>query len=107
MSEAQNRINVYTCPHGHKTVTINRDQGTTPFLIRCPDLTCDDMAQSCMYQCDQTLKPQFEWYRPSEAEQQSLEPEVLEHVQRGGLLKRRISHEDLELRYGFAGPRQG
>ena len=89
--------NVYTCKQNHRTVTIDRDDGTTPFMIQClfgPEGSapvCKSMAESSFYRCDQSLVATHEWYKPS-AEEMSREkrPAILQHVAMGGLLLRRI-----------------
>lgn len=58
------KINVYTCPKGHKTISIDRVEGTTPFMISC--IKCGEMSNSCFYSCDQTLIPEIEWIKPDD-----------------------------------------
>src|SRR4051794_26368560 len=97
------RINVYRCPHGQDTVTIDAVEGTTPFMIRCR-CGCDEMAQSQMYRVDQTLRPNYEWYSPDQAERKKLDPATREHVRMGGLLMRRldpIRRDSLANKYGL------
>ena len=97
MTESSGLINVYVCDFGHKTVTRNIDQGTTPFMIGCP--TCKAagtpltqkgfrsvMARSSIYRVDQSLAWTHEWYRPETTE--GLDPATAEHVNMGGLLLR-------------------
>lgn len=113
MTGERNRVNVYTCTAcGHRTTTVDRDEGVTPFMIGCPE--CDTWAHSAFYQVDQTLAPEFEWYRPtadeldaeiSEAVQQvtekfgdahaaevreGLEAAIREHAEKGGLSMRPV-----------------
>lgn len=89
-----NKINAYTCKHGHQTVTINTDDGTTPMQINCRNFdlatltTCGETAMSAFYQCDQGLKPVFEWYKPAPGEKMGKRERA--HVKAGGLLLRRI-----------------
>jgi len=42
----ENKINVYTCPKGHKTVTIDTDEGTTPMMLMCRQKD-DDGKHNC------------------------------------------------------------
>lgn len=86
------KINVYTCPKGHKTVTVDLVDGTTPMFLNCRNITdghaCDQTSRSAWYMCDQTLTPEFEWYRPGPEEK--LNKEERQHCIQGGLLIRRI-----------------
>jgi hypothetical protein len=88
------KINVYVCPQGHRTVTIDAVEGVTPFMIRCrnwPAGGCDDMAQSSFYRVDQNAeRPDWEWHKPNEAELNKLDEATAEHVRRGGLLLRKL-----------------
>ncbi len=86
------RLNVYTCSAGHQTVTIDRDKGTTPFMIGCVESgrLCNRDAMSSCYQVDQSLVPTHEWYAPTERQAKRLHPAERDHVERGGLLLRRI-----------------
>lgn len=91
-----NRINVYTCPRGHLTVTVDRDEGTTPFMMSCSEggHPCLQPAQSSLYRVDQALAPTHEWYKPTLKEAKRKDRRArgtLDHVQRGGLLLRRIT----------------
>ena len=91
--EKAGQINAYTCIKcGEDTVTVNRDEGVTPFIIGCragfPD-TCNGEARSQCYNVSQALVPTHVWYRPDEAETKRLEKrhgEVTgEHIRQGGL----------------------
>lgn len=84
--------NIYKCDDGHLTVTIDRDDGVTPFMTACPKDGCSLMARSHMYheQC-QVFEPSHEWYRPNAIQMaDEARPGVIDHVERGGLLLRRI-----------------
>lgn len=89
-----NRINVYTCPNGHQTVTIDLVEGTTPMILRCRQRAddgkhnCTDFAESAWYRCDQSLTPEYEWYKPDSLK--GLSSEERDHVKLGGLLLRKI-----------------
>jgi hypothetical protein len=90
----ENKINVYTCPAGHRTVTIDRDEGVTPMMMVCRQKAedgkhnCTEYARSGWYHCLQTLTPEYEWYKPESMK--GLSKEEKEHVVRGGLLLRKL-----------------
>ena len=58
--------NRYTCQEcGGQVVTIDSDSGVTPFAIACRvTKDCDGFMFSSFYQVDQSLKPQYEWFKP-------------------------------------------
>ncbi len=77
----QNKINVYTCDKGHKTVTIDREEGTTPFMISCEVEECKTgLARSCMYQTDQGQTPTHEWVKMSDNEMEGMAREVVDKM---------------------------
>lgn len=86
--------NIYTCPKGHETVTVDSDEGVTPFVLRCRQKAddgkhnCTEMAKSAMYDVDQTRKAEYEWFMPSTLK--GLNSSEIEHVRKGGLLLRKI-----------------
>lgn len=92
--EFTGKINTYTCPEGHVTVTINKDDGTTPMMLMCRQKAkdgkhnCTEFAQSAWYRCSQDLTPEYEWYKPDSLA--GLNREEKEHVTMGGLLLRKI-----------------
>ncbi len=91
---SQGKINVYVCQKCRgRTVTIDTDDGTTPFMIKCRSAGgCHEaMAESSFYRVNQNLIPTYEWYRPVGEELAALEGEMKEHVDKGGLCLRRIS----------------
>lgn len=81
-------------PCGHTTITIDREPGVTPFIIKCPN--CGGQAESSMYRIDFSpgTRPSHEFYRPDSLA--ALSPAELDHVQRGGLLFREIAQADAE-----------
>jgi hypothetical protein len=85
---AKNRKNVYACGKGHRTVTVDVDDGVTPMQIRCTHPGCKNLARSSYYQVEQNLKPTHEWYRPETMS--GLSPNDVAHVKSGGLLIRKI-----------------
>ena len=88
MSNFFRRKNVYTCPRGHRTVTVDSAVGVTPFMIGCKAADCCEMAQSSMYRVGPDLVASHEWYVPSVEEFASLDDATREHCKRGGLLLR-------------------
>lgn len=103
-TERVGAFNAYTCPAGHVTVTIDRDAGVTPAFISCPHeemrgnqpvaVACEDRASSSWYRLPADVlwarMATHEWYRPDDAERRKLDRGVADHVNRGGLLIRRI-----------------
>lgn len=97
--ESKGAINVYTCREcGHEQVTINIENGVTPMFTRCRALgtQCKGTAVSSGYQVDQNRRPEYEWYRPKDAELVKFDRHTREHVKQGGLLLRRARIENLE-----------
>lgn len=91
------RINVYTCKTcGHKTVTIDREDGTTPYIISCD--ACKNEAYSSFYVCSQGLTPTHEWYKPTGKQLTKLYDgrtldAMMEYVSMGGLDLREIKQK--------------
>lgn len=88
------RINGYICTSDdckRVTITVDVDDGVTPFMIRCPG--CKSTAVSCMYPTSGPVPPvesaTLEWYKPDEKEMRRMHPANLDHVRRGGLLLRK------------------
>lgn len=65
-------------------VTIDRDYGVTPFLVKCG--RCGEYARSKIYRVADWLVPSHEWYRPETLE--GIDPGHFDHLQNGGLLLR-------------------
>ena len=91
------RKNIYTCEKcGGITVTIDVDEGVTPFMLRCRassnEADCDGYAQSSMYRVPQgpSPEPKWEWFRPTGIEYRKLSREMRDHVDKGGLDLRKI-----------------
>lgn len=87
------RENVYVCPecNGY-TVTIDVDEGVTPFLLKCRakgDGMCTGMAVSSCYpkgpRPTNMPAPAWEWYKPKGMDYQKLSSEMKRHVDKGGL----------------------
>lgn len=87
------KLNRYTCRDcGHVTITIDRVDGTTPFITGCTVDGCDGPAYSSLYQVEPDDQPTYEWYLPALASfDRETEPDLYRHVERGGLLKRPIA----------------
>jgi len=85
-------INRYTCEACGKSITtVDRADGVTSMFLMCratPE--CFGRMVSAMYQCDQTLTPGWEWYRPKRVKG---DRGLREHVRAGGLVIRRIEQE--------------
>lgn len=91
--------NAYRCARCQKWIfVVHVDKGVTPMFLNCratdgcggrsasagyPGLRGNPMPESMRE------KIQWEWYRPELEEFNELEPEMKEHVQRGGLVLRR------------------
>lgn len=88
------RINIYTCTTcDGKTVTVDVNDGVTPFMIRCRATErCGGDAHSCFYRVPPgEHKPTFEWYKPTLKKAKRLDrtwPGTLDHVRQGGLMLR-------------------
>lgn len=88
MNSPRNRVNQYTCSTCRGVITtFDRDFGTTPAMMACRATDgCDGTMQSARYLVDQTLKPDYEWYKPAKLPR---DPNMRQHVQMGGLLLRK------------------
>lgn len=82
--------NIYTCPDGHGTSTIEIDIGVTPMIIKCRHKGCKHQATSAWYNVDQNLEPEYEWFRPDE--NSAVPKDLSEHIRMGGLLLRPRVH---------------
>ncbi len=83
--------NIYTCWQcGAHIVTVDRDDGVTPFMIACMVPHCGGQMKSSMYKVfDQAMRAFWEWYKP--AAPQRLSEAERAHVDKGGLLLRAIA----------------
>jgi protein gp37 len=98
------RVNVYVCEDSHMTVTVDVDDGVTPFMLGCRQEGCDHFAQSSMYPRGEALKrypaPAWEWFKPSPEELRGMDAGMREHCEMGGLDirartdRRPVYHED-------------
>jgi hypothetical protein len=103
-------VNFYLCPEGHITVTIDRDNGVTPFIIWCEhedflasaakrgaSRKCGREAQSAFYRVSESYasRATHEFYRPTFEYYQNIKSKALkEHIERGGLAFRKIGDSD-------------
>jgi hypothetical protein len=87
------RKNIYLCQKcGHGFVSIDVDEGVTPFMTSCLRDGCDGWAESCMYppaQVTMHIPPALEWYKPASLKE--VKPGVREHVKNGGLISRQTA----------------
>jgi hypothetical protein len=84
--------NRYTCQScGHAYVTVDKDDGTTPFMAPCQAKGCKGMAQSEFYRVPQNLEASHEWYRMGPAEARGLAAHLRQHHEMGGLFLRRVT----------------
>ena len=81
------RKNAYECEScGSYIVTIDRDPGVTPFMVKCEN--CGAMAKSKFYRVQEYLSPTHEWYRPDSLA--GIGTGYYDHLERGGLILRAI-----------------
>jgi len=83
--------NIYQCTDCcGVVVTIDRDEGVTPFMIDCKATKgCTGIMESHFYRCDQMYRAEFEWYRPGRLERLFLNRQTKEHFKMGGLILRK------------------
>lgn len=88
------RENVYTCTKcGGYTVTVDVDDGITPFILRCrasgKEGECNGRAYSSCYpngpRPAKIPPPAWEWFKPIGSEYNKLSRDMKEHVDKGGL----------------------
>lgn len=94
----KNRENVYTCQKcGGMTVTVDIDEGVTPFMLNCrasgKEGDCDGGAYSAFYpegpRPAHIPSPAWEWYKPDVLELANTSHEMRDHANRGGLFIRK------------------
>jgi hypothetical protein len=71
-------------------VTIDRDHGTTPFMIDCmATVGCIGMMRSSMYLGplvkDHSIKPHYVWRKPTQEEYDGANAPMKRHFDMGGL----------------------
>lgn len=97
------RENVYTCQKcGGYTVTVDVDEGVTPFMIACRASgkvgDCRGQAYSAFYpkgpRPSHIPEPAWEWYRPTPEGQRRIDrkhPGMMQHFKNGGLdIRKRV-----------------
>jgi len=62
------KINVYVCNKGHRTVTENLLLGNIPLFILCREDGCKEKALSQQYHVDQNQDADWEFYKPDPIE---------------------------------------
>ena len=89
-------VNGYRCAACRKYILIeHKDKGVTPMFLECRATEgCGGRSSSLGYPKEEMpdslrAKIQWEWYRPTLAEWNMLEPEMQEYVMRGGLVIRK------------------
>ena len=80
------RLNKYTCRTcGHSIITVDRDEGVTPFMIGCKATQgCAGDMYSSFYR-NVSGQPTFEWRKPTPHELAKASREMREHFKMGGL----------------------
>ena len=80
------RLNRYTCQTcGGQTITIDRDEGVTPFMMLCratPE--CKGHSYSSFYR-DVIGTPTYEWRKATPEEYAASSPAMRQHFDMGGL----------------------
>lgn len=82
--------NLYTCARcKRQIVTIDVDDGVTPFSMMCSELDdndCDGLMGSTFYIMPKNAPdPTYEWYKPTAEEIVGMSRAMREHVDKGGL----------------------
>lgn len=87
------RLNSYRCDTCEGLiVTIDRDEGVTPFMLRCRVTEkCGGSMTSSFYKLHAPGEPTWEWRKPTEAEIQRASTGLRGHYEQGGLLLAKIS----------------
>jgi|SRR5919112_2072653 hypothetical protein len=80
------KLNKYSCPICRADlITIDRDDGTTPFSMNCITPACPGLMRSHVYSKVQGT-PTHEWRKPTIAEFNALSRAYKDHVRMGGLV---------------------
>ena len=114
----QGEVNGWVCEEcGETTYAIHVDDGVTPFYLGCRATEgCEGMAKSMFYPTGPIphhaiKRIAWEWYTPEPDEKTRLlaKPDVLEHVEMGGLLIRELTDAGREeiAKAPLAGRRRG
>lgn len=92
-------LNVYICDEcGGETVTVDVDEGVTPYMLRCraegkepTEDSCPGFAKSSMYRPMMPYPPpKWIFYRPTTEEIEKAEPGMKKHAENGGLFLRPV-----------------
>jgi hypothetical protein len=95
LQRRKGRRNIYVCGKCYGVVvTCDINKGATPHMMACIATEgCDGAMQSSMYHVfDQRMRYDFEWYKPDEAEMETLRPSTQDFVNKGGLMIRPAQH---------------
>jgi hypothetical protein len=91
-------LNAYWCEDCRQyTVVVHRDAGVTPMFLGCRATPrCNGMGRSMMYAPQPwpdhvPTTPTHEWYLPSDRAVRHMEPEMRDHIERGGLELREVA----------------
>lgn len=102
------KINVYVCDDGHRTITRDSGRGVTPMQTLCRQGSCKKMAIGQLHRVNQNQVPEWEWYKPNDEDiKQQMKAlydngeigkkefdkayqNYLRHTRSGGLLLRKI-----------------
>jgi hypothetical protein len=92
------RINVYSCAAGHLTVTVDVDEGVTPFMMGCKTPGCNHDTTSSFYprgpKPPHIPEPQWEWFKPTAKQLRKMDEGMRQHCEMGGLdLRARTDRE--------------
>ena len=93
--------NWYICKNDHVLITVDRDQGTTPFMTPCRYPGCGTSGQSSFYRVDNRVRASHEWYKPKSVlilwfkyrlrkRGKWIYRSTIHHIEKGGLILRKI-----------------
>lgn len=81
--------NAYSCLHcGLTIITVDEDEGTTPFMLGCRASGCEGMMQSHFYRgpnVESERPAGYAWRKPSKAEYKRSSKGMKAHFDAGGL----------------------
>ena len=89
------KITVYTCGHGHKTITIDSGNENVPKTIECRQKTdcgnrnCTEIAAAINIRNSQGLNPEYEWYKPGKNDKLNFQQK--QFLRNSGFLLRKIN----------------
>lgn len=91
MYDGRGEYNGYTCKKcGFITVTLYKDKGVTPFVIRCPKCGGSAMHDITSHNPPPYIPEKYSevknWVRPSLEQLLKMSPATIEHVLDGGLV---------------------